>query len=102
LQLCILELANEREKVRYRDILTRYYGWKPRYGNYGHCFSRKEIGAKRYSSAMAALSKACARLSERGLVEWYMIIGRESFVEITEAGRELMANRQTKCPCVSH
>jgi hypothetical protein len=57
-----------------------------------HTFSPTKIGEDKYRRTMAALSRSCARLGERGLVK--CLVGessRWSGVEITDAGRAWVA-----------
>src|SRR5215212_5900217 len=63
----------------YAEVLREHFGWdvrgwrwdlerEPR-PKWGHNFSMREIGERRYYSAHSSLSRAVARLEARGLVE---------------------------------
>src|SRR5262249_28372340 len=86
-------------RVYYTEVLMGYFGWKrstplPRnpdaYEGPGtQLFSRREIGEKTYGKVMATLSRACARLGDRGLVT--CLYGKHSHwsgVQITDKGTE--------------
>jgi hypothetical protein len=120
LQRHILAEAGRRRRVFYAEVLEGYFGWEPvrplkRYkagdkegypkqrpipreqvgmlrSPGDHYFSRRAIGAARYNSAMASLSRACARLGDRGLVTClYGTVCRWSGVEITDKGSEWLS-----------
>jgi hypothetical protein len=55
-------------------------------------FDPEEIGRNRYRSALASVSRACLRLSARGLVTCLRgSVSHWSGVEITDKGRELLS-----------
>jgi hypothetical protein len=110
LQRFILEKANTKKRVYYVEVLEGFYGWKPRrpirrhgpndqYGEEGEIigpgakrFSPQLIGEKKYRKVRAALSRACKRLADRGLV--VRLEGAYSHwagVEITSVGREWLS-----------
>ncbi len=76
--------------VKREQILRERFGWIPTEdrrlltGN----FSKKAVGAKRYGSVMASLSRALRRLERRGLVEFThsMLAGGWGGAELTEEG----------------
>lgn len=77
LQKWILKKASEQKIVYYADICIGYYGWIPLHdfnedgtikSSLYHHFSRSSIGEKVYRKTMAAISKSCMRLQERGFV----------------------------------
>jgi len=77
--------------VKREQILREYFGWmlteaggRPWSAN----FSKNDIGAKRYGSVMASLSRALRRLEGRGLIvrTHSMRAGGWSGVELTEEG----------------
>jgi hypothetical protein len=118
LQRFILVEAGRRPRLYYADVLSHFYGFRTRRGakltyyqdhdldtpstwrDGGELlspgtqrFDPKEIGERRYRSALAALSRACRRLRERGLVHCRR--GQYSHwagVELTDKGRELSVN----------
>lgn len=85
LRLAFANLSNGRAAVSYAEVFREYWGWeatgKRSSGAYGESpktsqareygsalFSKQLVGVKAYAAAMAALSRACVRLQERGLV----------------------------------
>jgi hypothetical protein len=112
LQRYILAEAGKQDRLYYADVLMGFYGWQPhrepRYyqgeRSLGYqLFSRKKIGESVYRKTMAALSRSCRRLQDRGLVKW--ICGAWSHwsgVVITDAGREwLSVNSCPRAPSVN-
>jgi hypothetical protein len=120
LQRFILTEAAKRSRLYYADVLRHFYGFplkrefyddgrprEPRDLAYEpstwedggtlmrpgrHYFSPKEIGEATYRNAMAALSRSCKRLADRGLVEWIAAgYSRWSGVIITDKGREWLS-----------
>jgi hypothetical protein len=105
LQTDILKFAAKRPMAHYAELLKHLFGWEPtkykftyedgRFRPSGQFFSKKEIGAKRYRSNMASLSRACVRLEHRGLVVIYSAtISHWSAVKITDAGRIVVDSPQ--------
>jgi hypothetical protein len=103
LQRHILTEAGKRQRVYYAEVLVSYFGWEPKKSRrwredgtlecpgYQH-FSPAEIGRSAYRSALATLSRTCARLGDRGLVT--CLWGKVSHwagVEITEKGKEWLS-----------
>jgi hypothetical protein len=118
LQRFLLAESNRRPRLYYADVLRHYFGFRPAAkmeyhkpreadpaftrgdpsswedGGQLHCpggqkFRPRDIGVRRYRSALASLSRACRRLQSRGLVE--LICGGYSHwagVEITAKGRQ--------------
>lgn len=95
----ILTKAAAQPCVSYADILSEFYGWEPTGPATLHengtlirvrnrHFSPASIGAARYNTTRAGLSRSVARFMHRGLVRWFA--GSQSHragIEITEAGR---------------
>jgi hypothetical protein len=113
LQRWILERAADGRRVYYADVLEGYFGWKPvipirrhpegddTKGTPGEIidpgaqyFSQKEIGEPRYHREKAAVSRACLRLQDGGLVETLRGQGaRWSAMVIIEQGKEWLSAR---------
>jgi hypothetical protein len=116
LQRWILVEAGKREKaprdgvpgkdnilLYYCDILAGYFGWEPASDILakpsGRHFSPTEIGVKQYRRTMAALSRSCRRLKDRGLVVWRNGESssggsRWAAVELTDEGRKWLSVNQ--------
>lgn len=79
--------------VTYAEILEAYYGWgskMPANNPRVYHFSRQRVGPKHYDAAMAALSRATLRLSDRGFgICVWGTKGHWSGFDITESGIEL-------------
>ena len=100
LQRYIVTKAATVERLYTHDILQEYYGWTSHIGTWhkrdgtytpgDQRFWPEEIGAQRYHATRVTLSRAIARLQQRGLVQ--ALQGRSahgSGVEITAEGRRL-------------
>jgi hypothetical protein len=111
LQRYVLAEAGKRSRVYYAEVLAGFYGWRPRRelardaegklrspGSWH--FSPRKVGENRYNKAMAALSRACARLGTRGLVTCLKgVSSRWAGVEITDKGKEwLSVNTRAPLP----
>lgn len=103
LQKSILRIALRnhlagKDRVYYSEILSEHYGFeiKNRLDNCGQHFSRREIGAKRYSSAQAALSRAMRRLEDRGLIDCISGVAKWTAARLTLRGIET-ANKVANC-----
>ena len=65
-----------RPDAFYFELLADAFGWKPKsWGNFGgRHFSRAALGDHRYRAALASLSRACARLEARGLLQRVQVL----------------------------
>lgn len=110
LQKFILRKAARQPRVYYCEICEGFYNWEPKswFGvkdGGGFCrskdgnlkypgtqyFSRAEIGEKEYTRVMAAISRSCLLLQERGLVKCITVASSHwSGVVITEKGRQFI------------
>jgi hypothetical protein len=108
LQWFILKKATRQRRVYHCEVLAEYFGWKTSshiscpepwkrdeeglLENPGrHYFSPTEIGTKHYRVTRATLSRACARLEDRGLVISIARYSKWAGVEITDQGREFLS-----------
>src|SRR5262245_24454669 len=114
LQRYIVTKAATVDRLYYWEILQDYYGWtihramhsvydpitlqptgERRHSPGGQRFWPEEIGRERYHKTMVTLSRATARLGQRGLVT--CLTGTRSHwsgVEITTEGRRVAATWQ--------
>lgn len=102
LQRYILEQAASRERVHVPEILVGFFGWKtsipsPSKLTPGErpprvCFSRRDIGATRYRSVMASVSRSIRKLEERELIQRreYAFLKMWA-IRITDKGRERLS-----------
>jgi len=100
LQRYIVTKAATVERLYTHDILQEYYGWTSHIGTWhkrdgtytpgDQRFWPEEIGAQRYHATRVTLSRAIARLQQRGLVQALQDRSAHgSGVEITAEGRRL-------------
>ena len=78
--------------VTYPQVLAGYFGWEAAGSRSRfYQFSKKEIGEKRYRSAMASLSRAFGRLEARGLIErtHSLMAAGWTGADLTDEGREV-------------
>ncbi len=90
--------------VLHSEVLVEHFGWhgetRNQWGNRiqgGNIFDRLAIGPKAYASARAALSRAVARLEQRGLAVAVHGVTRWAGATLTDAGvalaEQLSANK---------
>ncbi len=92
--------------VTYAEILAAYYGWVlefPANNSRVYHFSRRCIGPKHYDAAMAALSRATLRLSDRrlGICVWG-IEGHWSGLDLTAMGVEVAQGLSLDAGSLAH
>jgi hypothetical protein len=114
LQRFLLAESGRRGRLYYADVLRHYFGFRPavamEYEKPGEAgrdgpsswedggtlcepgrqhFRPRDIGVRRYRSALASLSRACLRLDHRGLVKALQgAMSHWAGVEITAKGRD--------------